>query len=441
MFDSLTSKLQTIFKKLAGYGKLTEKNIADALREVRLALLEADVNYKVVKNFIEQVKIRAVGQQVLRSIMPGQQIVKVVYDEMVTLMGGTTEKLDLSALPSIIMLVGLQGSGKTTAAGKIGKLLRKKGRNPLLVACDIKRPAAVEQLVVLGKQLNMEVFHLNDEKNAIRIAVKSLGYAKDNHFDVVILDTAGRLHIDTELMAELEGTKKKLNPQEILLVADAMTGQDAVNIAEKFNELLDISGTILTKLDGDTRGGAALSIKAVTGKPIKYVGIGEKLDDIEPFYPDRMASRILGMGDVVTLVEKAQEQITEEEALKLEQKIRKHTLNLEDYLFQLQQIKKMGSLENIVKMIPGMNQLKGLTVDEKQLVRIEAIIRSMTPQERRHPGILNASRRSRIAKGSGTAVQDVNKLLKGFDQAKKMMKNMSKMQKGLMRLGGFKWQS
>lgn len=441
MFESLTSKLQTIFKKLAGYGKLTEKNIADALREVRLALLEADVNYKVVKNFIEQVKIKAVGQQVVRSIMPGQQIVKVVYDGMVNLMGGTTEKLDLSGLPSIIMLVGLHGSGKTTAAGKLGKLLRKKGRNPLLVACDIKRPAAVEQLVVLGKQLNMEVFHLDDEKNAIKIAVKSVEYAKDNHFDVVVLDTAGRLHIDTELMAELEGTKKKLNPQEILLVADAMTGQDAVNIAEKFNELLDISGTMLTKLDGDTRGGAALSIKAVTGKPIKYVGVGEKLDDIEPFYPDRMASRILGMGDVVTLVEKAQEQITEEEALKLEQKIRKHTLNLEDYLLQLQQIKKMGSLESIIKMIPGMNQLKGLTVDEKQLVRIEAIIRSMTPQERRHPEILNASRRSRIAKGSGTAVQDVNKLLKGFDQAKKMMKNMSKMQKGLMRLGGFKWQS
>ena len=440
MFEGLSSKLQNVFKKLTGYGKLSEKNIADAMREVRLALLEADVNYRVVKDFIKTVKERAVGQEVLRSIKPGQQIVKVVHDELVSLMGGSSRQLDLSAVPSTIVLVGLHGAGKTTTAGKLAGHLRKRGRNPLLAACDPKRPAAIEQLRVVGKQLNVPVFAREGEKNAVVIATDSVEYARENKFDTVILDTAGRLHIDDELMGELVGIKSKIRPQEILLVADAMTGQDAVNMAEKFDSLLQISGIILTKLDGDTRGGAALSMRAVTGKPIKFVGVGEKLSEIEAFHPDRMASRILGMGDILTLVEKAQEQISEEEARKLEEKIRKHSLNLEDYLMQLQQVKQMGSFDSILKMIPGMSQLKGLHVDERELAHVEAIIRSMTPEERRRPEILNASRRSRIAHGSGTSVQAVNKLLKGFDQAKKMMKNMSKLQKGMLRLGGFKWQ-
>jgi len=437
MFEGLSTRLQGVFKKLTGYGKLTEKNIADAMREVRLALLEADVNFRVVKDFIQTVKEKAVGAEILKSIKPGQQIVKVVHDEMVRLMGGSSQKLDLSASPSVIALVGLQGSGKTTTAGKLASHLRKKGRHPLLVACDPKRPAAIEQLRVVGKQLGIPVFADENETDAVRIAAGSLKYADEGHFDIIILDTAGRLHVDNELMGELQGIKSSLNPQEILLVADAMTGQDAVNIAEKFDSLLQIDGTILTKLDGDTRGGAALSIRAVTGKPIKFVGVGEKLGDIEPFHPDRMASRILGMGDVLTLVEKVEEQVTDEQAKKLEEKIRKQTLNLEDYLGQLQQLKKMGSLDSLLKMMPGMGQLKGLQVDESELGKIEAIIRSMTPEERRRPEILNASRRNRIAKGSGTPVQAVNKLLKGFEQAKKMMKNMSKMQKGMLKLGGF----
>jgi signal recognition particle subunit SRP54 len=440
MFEGLTSKLQDVFKKLTGSGKLTEKNIADAMREVRLALLEADVNFKVVKDFIKNVTDKSIGVEVMRSIKPGQQIIKIVHDEMVALMSGTNQQLDLSARPSIIALVGLQGSGKTTTAGKLSSFLRKKGRNPLLVACDPKRPAAIEQLIIVGKQLSIPVFAKENELNAVKIASESLKYAESGNFDTVILDTAGRLHIDDELMAELKGIKDNLKPREILLVADSMTGQDAVNIAEKFNSLLDISGTILTKLDGDTRGGAALSIRAVTGKPIKFAGIGEKLGDLEPFHADRMASRILGMGDVLTLVEKVQEQITEEQAQKLEEKIRKQSLNLEDYLVQLQQLKKMGSFESILKMLPGMSQLKDLQIDEHELVKVEAIIKSMTPDERRDPDILNASRRSRVAKGSGTVIQDVNKLLKGFEQAKKMMKNMSRMQKGMLRLGGLKWQ-
>jgi signal recognition particle subunit SRP54 len=411
MFEGLTSKLQNVFKKLTGYGKLTEKNIADAMREVRLALLEADVNFKVVKDFVKSVSEKAVGIEVLRSIKPGQQVIKIV-----------------------------QGSGKTTTAGKLANYLRKKGRNPLLVACDPKRPAAIEQLKVVGKQLTIPVFTKENEINAVKIAIESLKYAEAQSFDTVILDTAGRLHVDDELMGELKGIKDNLKPKEMLLIADAMTGQDAVNIAEKFNSLLDISGTILTKLDGDTRGGAALSIRAVTGKPIKFAGIGEKLGDLEPFHADRMASRILGMGDVLTLVEKVQEQVTEEQAKKLEEKIRKQSLNLEDYLVQLQQLKKMGSFESILKMLPGMSQLKDLQIDEHELVKVEAIIKSMTPEERRNPNLLNANRRNRVAKGSGTAVHDVNKLLKGFEQAKRMMKDMSKMQKGMLRLGGLKWQ-
>ena len=440
MFEGLTEKLQSAFRKLTGYGKLSEKNIADAMRDVRMALLEADVNFKVVKEFIARVSERAVGQDVLRSITPGQQVIKVVHDELVRLMGGSAEALDLSASPALVMLVGLQGSGKTTLAGKLANMLRRKGRHPLMVACDTKRPAAIEQLVVLGKQLDMPVYADTAEPAATTIAAASLAHAQAEHLDVVILDTAGRLHVDDELMGELEAIKRRLKPGEILLVADAMTGQDAVNIAEEFDRRLGITGAVLTKLDGDTRGGAALSIRAVTGKPIKLVGIGEKPSDIDLFHPDRLASRILGMGDVVTLVEKAQEQITEEQARKLEEKIRKHSLNLEDYLAQLQQIKKMGSIESVLAMIPGMGeQLKHLQVDERQLGKVEAIIQSMSEQERRQPEILNGSRRTRIARGSGTTVQDVNKLLKGFEQAKKMMKNMGKIQKGLMRMGGVRW--
>ncbi len=442
MFEGLTEKLQGAFRKLTGYGKLSEKNIADAMREVRLALLEADVNFKVVKEFIARVKARAVGQEVLRSITPGQQVIKIVHDELVALMGRTAEALDLSASPSVVMLVGLQGAGKTTLAGKLANMLRRKGRHPLMAACDTKRPAAIEQLVVLGRQLDMPVFADTGEPDAVKIAAASVARAQAEHLDVVVLDTAGRLHVDDDLMRELEGIKAKLAPREILLVADAMTGQDAVNIAEEFDRRLGITGAVLTKLDGDTRGGAALSIRAVTGKPIKLVGIGEKPADLDVFHPDRLASRILGMGDVVSLVEKAQEQFTDEQARKLEEKIRRHSLNLEDYLAQLQQIKKMGSLESVMAMIPGMGQhLKGMRLDDAQLGRVEAIIQSMTEQERRHPEVLNGSRRTRIARGSGTTVQDVNKLLKGFEQAKKMMKNMGKMQKGLMRMGGIKWHS
>lgn len=438
MFDSLSERLQSAFRKISGHGKLSEANIADTMKEIRLALLEADVNYKVVKKFIAGVREKSLGQDVLRSIKPSQQIVKIVHDEMVELMGSKNAGLILSGQPAIIMLVGLQGCGKTTAAAKLAAELRKKGRNPLMAACDVKRPAAIEQLKMLGRQLKIEVFSPAGEQDVLKIAVAAVEHSRKNHFDTLILDTAGRLHIDDELMGELEGIKTSLSPDEILLVADSMTGQDAVNIAEKFDELLDISGVMLTKLDGDTRGGAALSIRAVTGKPIKFVGVGEKISDLEVFHPDRLASRILGMGDVVTLVERAQEIVSEDDARKLEQKIRKHKLNLEDYLQQLQQVKSMGSLESIMSMLPGMGNMKNMAVDEKQLFRTEAIINSMTLIERRNPEVLNGSRRQRIAQGSGTTVQDVNRMLKGFDMAKKMMKNMGKMQKGMMkRLGGF----
>ncbi len=440
MFESLSGRLQSAFRKIAGYSRLSESNIAEAVREVRLALLEADVNFKVVKQFVESVKEKAVGQETLRGVLPGQQLVKIVHDELVDLMGGGAARgMTLSASPAVIMLVGLQGSGKTTTAAKLAKHMRKKGRNPILVPCDTKRAAAVEQIVTLGHALGETVYDPGENRNAVDIAERSLDYVRSNHFDTLILDTAGRLHIDDELMNELRTMKKHLAPGEVLLVADAMTGQDAVNIASTFDEALDITGAILTKLDGDTRGGAALSVKAVTGKPIKFVGIGEKVDDLEAFHPDRMASRILGMGDVVTLVEKAQETIDLQEAEKLEQKLRKGGLDLEDYLLQMQSLRKMGSVDSLLSMMPGFSQVKGLALSGNELKRVEAIIQSMTPRERRTPHILDGSRKRRIAKGSGATVQEVNRLLKGFEQARKMMKNMGKFQKGLMRMGGSAW--
>ncbi len=439
MFDGLTQRLQNVFRKISGYSRLSESNIAEAVREVRLALLEADVNYKVVKDFIEGVKAKAIGQEALSKVLPGQQLIKIVHDQLVSLMGGAASRMDLSSSPAVIMLVGLQGSGKTTTAAKLARQLTKNGRNPILVPCDTKRAAAVEQLLALGRQLGETVFQPNNETDALKIAAKSVEYALDNRFDTVILDTAGRLHIDDELMNELRTMKKRLSPAEVLLVADAMTGQDAVNIAGTFDDALDITGAILTKLDGDARGGAALSIKAVTGKPIKFVGIGEKISDLEPFHPERMASRILGMGDVVTLVEKAQEVMDEEQAEKLQAKIRKHGLDLEDYLTQMQSVRRMGSLESVLRMVPGFNQLKNIAPAEKELKGVEAIIQSMTLMERRNPHILDGSRKRRIARGSGASVQDVNRLLKGYEQAKKMIKKMGRIQKGLMKMGGSKW--
>jgi signal recognition particle subunit SRP54 len=441
MFENLTGRLQGVFRKIAGYGRLSESNIAEAVREVRLALLEADVNYKVVKDFIEKVKEQAIGQETLRGVLPGQQLIKIVHEELVNLMGAAAKELDLSSSPAVIMLVGLQGSGKTTTAAKLARRIKKKGRQPLLVPCDTKRAAALEQLVSLGRQLGEAVYEPGSDRDAVSIAARSVVFAEDHSLDTVILDTAGRLHIDEDLMEELRAMKSRLSPREILLVADAMTGQDAVNIASAFDKALDITGAILTKLDGDTRGGAALSIKAVTGKPIKLVGIGEKIDDLEPFYPDRMASRILGMGDVVTLVEKAQEAIDQEEAERLEQKMRKHGLDLEDYLNQLHSLRKMGSLESVLNMMPGLNQLKGVSLGEKELKRVEAMIQSMTSEERRNPHLLDGSRRKRVARGSGTSVQEINRLLKGFEQARKMMKRMGKFQKGMMKMGGSAWQS
>jgi len=439
VFESLSGRLQSVFRKIAGYSRLSESNIAEAVREVRLALLEADVNYKVVKQFIESVKEKVLGQETLRGVLPGQQLIKIVHDELVSLMGGAVREMDLSSSPAVIMLVGLQGSGKTTTAAKLAKRIKKKGRSPLLVPCDTKRAAAVEQLLTLGRQLGETVYEPPENADAVKIAARSVEYAEGNHFDTVILDTAGRLHVDDELMNELRAMKQRLSPREVLLVADAMTGQDAVNIAGTFDDALDITGAILTKLDGDTRGGAALSIKAVTGKPIKFVGLGEKVDDLEPFHPDRMASRILGMGDVVTLVEKAQETLDQEEAEKLERKMRKHGLDLEDYLSQLQSIRKMGSLESVMSMLPGLEKLKGLAPTEKEVASIEAIIQSMTPMERRNPHVLDGSRKRRIATGSGTTVQEVNRLLKGLEQARKVMKKGGKVQKRLLRMGGVAW--
>lgn len=438
MFETLKEKFAEVFKSLRSRGKLTEKNIKDALRKVQLALLEADVNYKVVKEFIARVQEKAVGEKVLKSLLPAQQVIKIVQDELTRLLGGEVVRLKWSDKPpNVVMLVGLQGSGKTTTAAKLARLLQEEGHNPLLVACDVRRPAAVKQLQILGESLNIPVF--SQGKSALDISRGAMKFASTTGRDVIILDTGGRLHIDDELMEELKEIKRILHPQETLLVVDAMTGQDAVNEAQEFNIRLGIDGAILTKLDGDARGGAALSIKAVTTKPIKFVGVGEKMDNFQPFYPDRMASRILGMGDVVSLVEKVQKEVKEEEAIALAKKIRKESLTLEDFLTQLKQVKRMGSLQELLEMIPGAGALKEAQVDEKEMTKIEAIICSMTPKERRDPAIINGSRRKRIAAGSGTSVQDVNRLLKQFVQAKRAIKQMGKIKKGLAiggRLGG-----
>ena len=430
MFESLSEKLNTTFKRLTGRGRLSEENIKEALKEVRLALLEADVHYKIVKKLIEEIRRRAVGVDVLESLTPGQQVIKIVNEELTRLMGETRADLQLvGKTPFVLMLVGLQGSGKTTTAGKLAQHLRGRGRSPYLVPADIYRPAAIEQLKKLGAQLDVPVYPGDGQTKPEAICRDALSRAGTVGADVLILDTAGRLHIDDELMSELERIKEQTNPTEILLVADAMTGQDAVQMAEHFNRRLDISGVILSKMEGDARGGAALSIKEVTGKPIKFVGVGEKLDAIEPFFPDRMASRILGMGDVVSLIEKAQQEFDEKEAVKLEKKLRKREFDLEDFQAQLRQMKKLGSLEQIVGMLPGMGQfkqLKKLKPDEKELIKIEAIINSMTVQERRNHKILNASRRKRIARGSGSKVQDVNRLLKNFVQTKKMVEKLAR---------------
>lgn len=431
-FESLTSRLSETFRRLRGKGKLTEADVDAALREVRLALLEADVNFKVVKDFIGKVRERAVGVEILKTLNPAQQVIKVVNDELTALMGGEVEGLHFAKHPpTIIMMVGLQGAGKTTTTGKLAKYLLGQGKKPLLVAADIYRPAAVKQLMVLGETLGVPVHEEGTDASPVVIAQHGVERARSEGRDVVIVDTAGRLHIDEALMDELAQMKAALHPQEILLVVDAMTGQEAVNVAERFHELLDITGVVLTKLDGDARGGAALSVKAVTGRPIKFAATGEKLDALEPFYPDRMASRILGMGDVLTLIEKAQAQVDEEKARELEKKMRKAEFTLDDFLDQLRQIRKMGPLEDLLKMIPGMGQkLKGIQIDERQLVRVEAIIQSMTPKERQDPSVINFSRRKRIAAGSGTTVTDVNRLLKQFEEMKKMMKQMTQAAQG-----------
>lgn len=438
-FEGLSAKLQEVTRKLRGKTRITESDLKEMLREVKLALLEADVNYAIVKEFISTIQEKAVGQDVLKSLTPGQQVIKIVKDELVELLGGTESKINFTPNPpTIIMLVGLQGSGKTTTAGKLANLLRKQGKKPLLVACDVYRPAAIKQLQVVGGQLNIPVYANENSKDVVKIARQAIDVAISKLNDVVILDTAGRLHIDEELMNELKNVKANVKPHEILLVVDSMTGQDAVNVAKAFNEALGIDGVVLTKLDGDTRGGAAISVKKITGRPIKFAATGEKLSDIEVFYPDRMASRILGMGDVLSIIEKAEEAIDLEEAEKLEKQLKKKKdLDLDDYLTQLRQIKKMGSFSSLLKMIPGMNQLKDVKVDDKEFVRIEAMISSMTKEERKNPKLLNGNRRVRIAKGSGTSVQEINKLMKSFEMTQKMMrqmkdsKNMRKMMKGM----------
>jgi signal recognition particle subunit SRP54 len=430
MFDNLGDKLNAVFKKLKGHGKLTEKNIEEGLREVRLALLEADVHYRVAKKFIADIKERALGREVLSSLTPGQQVVKIVFEELTTLMGTRNESLNLAGTqPVAIMLVGLQGSGKTTTAGKLAIHLRKIGKKPYLVPADVYRPAAIDQLKKVGEQLSVPVYASTIDMDPVRICQDARTAAAKDGCDTLLLDTAGRLHIDTELMNELESIREAVDPSDILLVADAMTGQDAVNIAKAFDEALGIGGVILTKTDGDARGGAALSIKAVTDKPIKFIGVGEKLDQLEPFHPERMASTILGMGDVLTLIEKAQATVDEKKAAELERKLRKSQFTLEDFRDQMVQIRKMGSLSDILKMIPGVGgskQLKNLKVDDRELVRIEAIINSMTPEERRRHALINGSRRKRIAGGSGTSIQDVNRLLKNYTQVMKMMKKLNK---------------
>ncbi|MDD6884569.1 MAG: signal recognition particle protein [Eubacteriales bacterium] len=428
-FEGLTDKLQGAFKKLSGKGKLTEQDVKAAMREVRMALLEADVNFLVVKDFVKKVTERAVGQEILSSLTPSQQVIKIVNEELTQLMGGQNAKLSYSPMaPTIYMLCGLQGAGKTTMAAKLGNMIKKGGKKPLLVACDVYRPAAIKQLQVVGGQVGVEVFE-RGQGNPVEIAKEAIDYARYYGRDPVIIDTAGRLHIDENLMQELRDVRDAVHPQEILLVVDAMTGQDAVTVADTFNKQLGVDGVILTKLDGDTRGGAAISVRAVTGKPIKFAGIGEKLTDVEAFHPDRMASRILGMGDVLSLIEKAQETIDEKAATDLARKMRTNSFTLEDYLDQLRQLSKMGSIKDVLKMIPGVGgKLKDVDIDEDKVVKAqkknEAIILSMTRMERRNPDILNASRKRRIAAGSGATVQEVNLLLKQFDQARSMMKQM-----------------
>ena len=443
IFEGLADRLQETFKKLRGHGKLTEDDVNEAMRDVRMALLEADVNFKVVKGFVKRVKERAIGQDVLETLTPAQVVIKIVNEELTELMGGTQSRLNISPIPpTVIMMVGLQGAGKTTSAGKLGLSLKKQGKRPVLVAADIYRPAAVKQLQVLGEQLDLPVFSMEPATDAVTIAKSSIAFANSHANDVVIIDTAGRLHINEELMQELKSIKAEVHPHEILLVVDAMTGQDAVNVAESFNGDLGLDGVVLTKLDGDARGGAALSVKAVTGCPIKFVGMGEKLEALEPFYPDRMASRILGMGDVLSLIEKAQETFDMEEAKKMEKKLRKADFTLDDFLSQMQQVRKLGSFEQIMGMIPGLGGLKkklgdvDVDLNGKEMKQLEAIIYAMTPKERADVTIINGSRRKRIALGSGTRVQDVNKLIKQFSEMRKMMKKMKKMQGGKKGLGG-----
>ena len=441
MFDSLSEKLSAAFKKFRSKGKLTEADVKAGMREIKLALLEADVNFKVVKEFVNTVTARAVGSEVLESLMPAQQVVKIVNEELCAIMGSGVSKIEIASKPpTVIMMCGLQGAGKTTHCGKIAQYMKKQGKRPLLVAGDIYRPAAIKQLEVVGETINVPVFTMGDKTSPVKIAKEGVAYAEKQGYDVVFIDTAGRLQIDEVLMDELVDIKKAVNPTEILLVVDAMTGQVAVDVASTFNEKLDITGVVLTKLDGDARGGAALSVKYVTGKPIKFIGTGEKMDAVEPFYPDRMASRILGMGDVLTLIEKAEQAFDEKQAAELEKKIRAQTFTLEDYLEQMMQLKKMGSMEQLLSMMPGMNSgaLKNAKVDEKALDRMAAIIRSMTPREREKPDIINGSRKKRIAAGSGVGVEEVNKLLKQYDQTNKMMKQFTQGKLGKKgRFGGF----
>lgn len=440
VFESLAEKLQNALGKLKGKGKLNEKDVDIAMRELKLALLEADVNFKVVKKFIKDVKERAIGSEVMESLTPGQQVIKIVNEELTLLMGEKESKIEFSSTPpTVILLCGLQGAGKTTTAGKLAFNLKKQNKRPILVACDVYRPAAIKQLEVVGERVSVPVFTMGDKNDPVDIAKAGVEHGKKNGNDVIIIDTAGRLHIDDTLMEELKNIASEVNPKEILLVVDAMTGQDAVTVSDNFNEKLELSGVILTKLDGDARGGAALSIRSITNKPIKYVGMGEKLDQLEQFYPDRMASRILGMGDVLSLIEKAQESFDAQKAMELEKKIRTQQFTFDDFLDQLEQMKNLGPLDEVIGMIPGMNtkKLKGMDVDEKELVRIQAIIQSMTKDERENPTIIDSSRRKRIAKGSGTSVQDVNRLLKQFKETKKIMKRFTDMEKTIKKKGKF----
>lgn len=440
-FENLSNKLQEVFKSLRGKGVLTEADVKAAMREVKIAMLEADVNFKIVKQFINKVSERAVGSEVMTSLTPGQQVIKIVNEELIELMGSTQSKLTFSSKqPTVFMMVGLQGAGKTTTAGKLAGQLRKEGKKPLLVACDVYRPAAIKQLQVVGKNYDIPVFEMGDKVSPVEISKKAVEYARVNKNDIVLIDTAGRLHINEELMDELKNIKSEVHPQEILLVVDAMTGQDAVTVAESFDGQLGVDGIILTKLDGDARGGAALSVRSVTQKPIKYIGMGEKMEDLQPFYPDRMASRILGMGDVLSMIEKVQANIDAEEAAKMEKKMRENDFTLEDFLSQMQQIKKMGPLKDLLGMIPGVSQqinLDDVNIDPKAMAHIEAIIQSMTKEERNNPSILNGPRKKRIAEGSGRNIAEVNRLLKQFEEMKKMMKQMNALTKG--KKGKFKF--